>query len=241
MSTMPPISSSRSAPGTVTNSPASCIWASQTRRSCLGALPAARRLLRGSTLFSITGSYHHGASSYALARSSRLTSTASSYLFAPTCPKHFGCKRSIGSRLDNEQPSGAQCGPSNAGGVGGTRLANLRVPSKRRQAPRARLSAAAISRGRCGPIQEHSPSNPNSKSDGGEPMKHQKLGFAVLLAAGMAVAMPGKYLLASTAMAQAPRALPVFEMEKDWPKVPPQWKVGDVSSFTSDAQGNIWL
>jgi sugar lactone lactonase YvrE len=72
-------------------------------------------------------------------------------------------------------------------------------------------------------------------------MKRQNLSLAVLLAAGMAVALPGKYLLGSTASAQTPRALPTFEMEKDWPKVPPQWKVGDVSSFTTDAQGNIWL
>src|SRR6266446_30670 len=72
-------------------------------------------------------------------------------------------------------------------------------------------------------------------------MKHQNLSLAVLLAAGMAVALPGKYLLGSTAAAQTPRALPTFEMEKDWPKVPPQWKVGDVSSFTTDAQGNVWL
>src|SRR6266446_8571710 len=72
-------------------------------------------------------------------------------------------------------------------------------------------------------------------------MKHQNLSLAVLLAAGVAVALPGKYLLGSTATAQTPRALPTFEIEKDWPKVPPQWKVGDVSSFTTDAQGNIWL
>jgi len=72
-------------------------------------------------------------------------------------------------------------------------------------------------------------------------MKRQNHSIAVLLAAGMAVALPGKYLLGSIAMAQAPRALPTFEFEKDWPKVPPQWKVGDVSSFTTDAQGNIWL
>src|SRR5499427_990836 len=72
-------------------------------------------------------------------------------------------------------------------------------------------------------------------------MKRQNHSIAVLLAASMAVALPGKYLLGSIAMAQAPRALPTFEFEKDWPKVPPQWKVGDVSSFTTDAQGNIWL
>src|SRR5215470_71852 len=71
-------------------------------------------------------------------------------------------------------------------------------------------------------------------------MKRQNLGIAVLLAAGMAVALPGKYLLGSTASAQTPRALPTFEFEKDWPKVPPQWKVGDVSSFTTDGQGYEW-
>src|SRR5499427_4620603 len=72
-------------------------------------------------------------------------------------------------------------------------------------------------------------------------MRHQNLSRTALLAASMAVALPATCLLGSAAVAQAPRALPTFEFEKDWPKVPPQWKVGDVSSFTADAQGNIWL
>src|SRR5215468_10534254 len=72
-------------------------------------------------------------------------------------------------------------------------------------------------------------------------MRHQNLSRTALLAASMAVALPATCLLGSAAVAQAPRALPTFEFEKDWPKVPPQWKVGDVSSFTTDAQGNIWL
>src|SRR5262250_2298194 len=72
-------------------------------------------------------------------------------------------------------------------------------------------------------------------------MKRQNLSRTALLAASMAVALPATCLLGSAAVAQAPRALPTFEFEKDWPKVPPQWKVGDVSSFTTDAQGNIWL
>src|SRR5262252_6117525 len=55
MSTMPPISSSRSAPVTVTSSPASCICTSQTRRSCFGASRVARSLVRGATVFSIGG------------------------------------------------------------------------------------------------------------------------------------------------------------------------------------------
>jgi len=37
------------------------------------------------------------------------------------------------------------------------------------------------------------------------------------------------------------RALPVFEVDKAWPKVPPKWKTGDPSSFAIDAQDNVWL
>jgi hypothetical protein len=72
-------------------------------------------------------------------------------------------------------------------------------------------------------------------------MKRHSLGAAAIIAAGITVALPGRYAAVTAAMAQTPRALPVFEMEKDWPKVPPQWKVGDVSSFTTDAAGNIWM
>jgi len=68
-------------------------------------------------------------------------------------------------------------------------------------------------------------------------MKHLNLSLAALLAAGMAVALPSQQAAAQV----APRQLPTFEFVKDWPQVPPQWKVGDVSSFTTDAQGNIWL
>src|SRR6266478_4337409 len=56
MSTMPPISSSRSAPVTVTSSPASCIWASQARKSCLGALRVARSAVRGAAVFNMANS-----------------------------------------------------------------------------------------------------------------------------------------------------------------------------------------
>ena len=35
--------------------------------------------------------------------------------------------------------------------------------------------------------------------------------------------------------------LPVFEVDKAWPKVPPKWKTGDPSSFAIDAQDNVWL
>ena len=37
------------------------------------------------------------------------------------------------------------------------------------------------------------------------------------------------------------RNLPDFEVDKAWPKVPPQWKLGDASSFAIDAKDNVWL
>jgi DNA-binding beta-propeller fold protein YncE len=37
------------------------------------------------------------------------------------------------------------------------------------------------------------------------------------------------------------RSLPTFEVERGWPKVPAQWKLGDVSSFAVDAQDHVWL
>jgi hypothetical protein len=33
---------------------------------------------------------------------------------------------------------------------------------------------------------------------------------------------------------------PTFEIDRNWPKVPAQWKLGDVSSFSVDAQDRIW-
>jgi hypothetical protein len=77
-------------------------------------------------------------------------------------------------------------------------------------------------------------------------MKRHSLGVAIVIAASLSAVFPGGYLPAgyspvTAAMAQTSRALPVFELEKDWPKVPPQWKVGDVSSFATDAEGSIWM
>jgi DNA-binding beta-propeller fold protein YncE len=62
------------------------------------------------------------------------------------------------------------------------------------------------------------------------------LGCAAVAALVIAVADPW-----SGAVAQTSRNLPAFEVDKGWPKIPPQWKIGDASSMTVDAQGNIWL
>ena len=46
--------------------------------------------------------------------------------------------------------------------------------------------------------------------------------------------------LAQPVAAQA-RSLPTFEVDKAWPKLPPNRKVGDPSSFAIDARDNVWL
>ena len=41
---------------------------------------------------------------------------------------------------------------------------------------------------------------------------------------------------------EAPVAgVPMFRVDPDWPQVPAQWKLGDVSSIAIDAQDNAWL
>lgn len=37
------------------------------------------------------------------------------------------------------------------------------------------------------------------------------------------------------------RSLPIFEVDRTWPQVPPQWKLGDASSIAIDAQDNVWV
>ena len=61
----------------------------------------------------------------------------------------------------------------------------------------------------------------------------------VLLAAIVAGSMFG-HSRSVAAQATAP-ALPVFEVDKTWPKIPAKWKVGDPSSFAIDPQDNVWL
>jgi len=37
------------------------------------------------------------------------------------------------------------------------------------------------------------------------------------------------------------RSLPVYEVDRAWPKVPAQWKLGDPSSIAIDAQDQVWV
>jgi DNA-binding beta-propeller fold protein YncE len=65
--------------------------------------------------------------------------------------------------------------------------------------------------------------------------------IALVVVAGMAGKwLSGAALAAQAANAQA-RSLPIFEVDRAWPKVPAKWKLGDASSFAVDAQDNVWL
>jgi sugar lactone lactonase YvrE len=75
-------------------------------------------------------------------------------------------------------------------------------------------------------------------------MKHTNPTVVIALVA--AAAMGATALTATGTSAQTPaqaqaRSVPTFAVDPTWPKVPPQWKLGDVSSMTTDAQGNIWV
>ena len=60
---------------------------------------------------------------------------------------------------------------------------------------------------------------------------------AILLASTM-LAAPAQ---AADVMQTKARALPVFEVDPAWPKVPPKWKLGDASSIAFDAQDNAYV
>lgn len=75
-------------------------------------------------------------------------------------------------------------------------------------------------------------------------MKHTQTRIAVL-AAAVLIAGAATHRTTGTVAAQAPQQgpgnLPVFEVDKTWPKMPPKWKTGDPSSFAIDAQDNVYL
>ena len=73
----------------------------------------------------------------------------------------------------------------------------------------------------------------------------QFVSWAVLLALAPAATVEKKWLSSAVFLAQAAeptsRSLPIFEVDHAWPKVPPQWKLGDPSSIAIDAQDSVWV
>src|SRR5260370_12542215 len=78
-----------------------------------------------------------------------------------------------------------------------------------------------------------------------EAVKRKTFPLVTLLASVIAAGLPTAWLFANKGAAQSPqtqaRGVPVFEVDPAWPKLPPQFKLGDASSFAIDAQDNVWL
>jgi hypothetical protein len=76
-------------------------------------------------------------------------------------------------------------------------------------------------------------------------MKRKYVIWAVLIALAAGAAVEEKRLSTGAFSAQAAeptsRSLPIFEVDRAWPTVPPQWKLGDPSSIAIDAQDNVWV
>jgi len=76
-------------------------------------------------------------------------------------------------------------------------------------------------------------------------MRCKCVNWAVLAALVVAAAAGEQWLSSPAFSAQATqakgRSLPTFEVDRAWPKVPSQWKLGDPSSIAIDAQDNIWV
>ena len=76
-------------------------------------------------------------------------------------------------------------------------------------------------------------------------MTRASISHAALIALVVAAGVEGERLSSAELGAQATQAqgrrLPTFEVDRAWPKVPPQWKLGDASSIAIDAQDNVWV
>jgi DNA-binding beta-propeller fold protein YncE len=76
-------------------------------------------------------------------------------------------------------------------------------------------------------------------------MNRKCVSRAVVIALVVAAAVGEMWLSSAAFSAQAAqpqgRNLPIFEVDRSWPKVPSKWKLGDASSIAIDAQDNIWV
>ena len=75
-------------------------------------------------------------------------------------------------------------------------------------------------------------------------MERNCVGWMVLAGGAAAVTIAMAWMLAAPPARAADaqnRSLPVFEVDRAWPKVPPQWKLGDPSSIAIDAKDNVWV
>src|SRR5262249_50247299 len=71
-------------------------------------------------------------------------------------------------------------------------------------------------------------------------MKHVNIRRAMLIALVITPAWAAKQFSQDQARTKG-RSLPMFEVDRAWPKVPSQWKLGDASSIAIDAKDNVWV
>ena len=75
-------------------------------------------------------------------------------------------------------------------------------------------------------------------------MKFNALGHAAIMALAIVAGVEGKlFFQADSAQAQpvSGRALPQYEVDAAWPKIPANMRMGDASSSAVDAQDNVWI
>src|SRR5438046_10668233 len=68
-----------------------------------------------------------------------------------------------------------------------------------------------------------------------EDMKRKNIGRAVLIALVIAAGL----VVAAPSTPGQGRRLPTFEVDRGWPEVPPQWRVGDGSGIATGAGGRV--
>src|SRR5262245_66199580 len=72
-----------------------------------------------------------------------------------------------------------------------------------------------------------------------EAVKRKTFRLIALLASVIAAGLPTTGLFATKGAAQSPqtqaRGVPVVEVDPTWPRLPPQFKLGDASTFALDA------
>src|SRR5437899_4917652 len=74
-------------------------------------------------------------------------------------------------------------------------------------------------------------------------MKRNGVRLSILITVILAVAVvqARRPSIATVSAQSQGRSVPTFEVDRTWPRVPSQWKLGDASSFAIDAKDNVWL
>jgi hypothetical protein len=74
-------------------------------------------------------------------------------------------------------------------------------------------------------------------------MKRNWIIWAILITLITVAGVAERWLSRAAWSAQAAdgRSLPMFEVDRAWPKVPAKWKLGDPSSIAIDAKDNVWV